>query len=69
MTLSRQRAFTSPLPGEDWSAIAQRALPDMGTEEALEHLRSWNLHLFMRQPSGRVLGADVIFTEPPQASE
>ena len=65
MTLSRSRAFTAPLPGEDFAAIAARCLPDMAEDAALEALRSWNLHLFARNPSGVVLGADVVFTEPP----
>ena len=65
MTLERARAFTTAAPGEDLAAIAARCLPDQKPEGALESLRSWNLHLFARQPSGIVLGADVIFTEPP----
>ena len=65
MTLARSRAFTSPQPGEDFAAIAARCLPDLPENEALDALRSWNLHLFARQPSGAVLGADVVFTEPP----
>ena len=35
MQLSRQRMFLTPLPGEDWEALAQRALPDEPTEAAI----------------------------------
>ncbi|MCC5887283.1 MAG: hypothetical protein JJT88_12695 [Gammaproteobacteria bacterium] len=65
MTLARSRSFTTARPGEDWPDIARRALPDLDTESALEGLKSWNLHLFLRQPGGRILGSDVIFTEAP----
>ena len=66
-SLSTARAFTAPLPGEDLAAIAARCLSDRPLEEAVDALRSWNLHLFARQPSGVVLGADVVFLEPPLA--
>lgn len=69
MTLSRSRSFTAAHPGEDWPEIALRALPDLEADAALEALKSWNLHLFMRQPGGRILGSDVIFTEAPLADE
>jgi hypothetical protein len=59
------RRFTSPLPGEDWDAIAARALPDADVSAAVQQLKSWNLHLFARIPSGKILGSDVIFLEPP----
>lgn len=64
--LSASRRFTAPLPGEDLAAIAARCLPDRTPEEGMERLQSWNLHLFARQPSGRVLGADIVFLEPPR---
>ena len=66
MTLSHQRRFTMARPDEGWPEIARRVLPETAEAEALDQLRSWNLHLFMRQPKGRILGADVIFTEPPR---
>ena len=62
---SPARAFTAPLPGEDLAAIASRCLPELDADAAMDALRSWNLHLFARQPSGKVLGADVVFLEPP----
>lgn len=67
MTLSRVRSFTTARPGEDWPDIARRALPEQEASSALEALKSWNLHLFLRQPGGRILGSDVIFTEAPLA--
>jgi hypothetical protein len=66
MSLSEQRRFVSPLPGDDWNAIAARALPGVPTAEAFARLRSWNLHLFARIPPGQILGSDVVFVEPPR---
>jgi len=66
---SAARSFTAPLPGEDLAAIARRCLPDLPVDAALDALKSWNLHLFARRPSGLVLGADVIFTEAPLPPE
>ena len=68
MELSRQRRFLTPLPGEDWDALARRALPDEPTDAAIEKLKSWNLQLFARIPPGHFLGSDVIFVEPPQGA-
>ena len=68
MGLSRQRSFVTPEPGEDWKALAQRALPNAPAEAAIEKLKSWNLHLFARMPPGSFLGSDVIFVEPPRAA-
>ena len=68
MQLSRQRRFLTPLAGEDWPALAQRALPGESTDAAVEKLKSWNLQLFARISPGQFLGSDVIFVEPPQAS-
>ena len=67
MALSEQRAFVTPLPGEDWNALALRVLPSEASEAAIEKLKSWNLHLFARMPPGSFLGSDVIFVEPPRA--
>jgi hypothetical protein len=66
MALSRQRMFLTPLPGEDWDALARRALPDEPAEAAIDKLKSWNLQLFTRIPPGQFLGSDVIFIEPPR---
>lgn len=65
MELTRQRAFLSPAPGEDWKAIAARVLPDEESQAAIEKLRGWNMHLFARNPPGEFTGSDVIFVEPP----
>ena len=64
MTITDRRNFVSPLPGEDWDALAARALPDDAPDAAIAKLKSWNLHLFARIPPGRILGSDVIFVEP-----
>ena len=65
MSLSEQRAFITPNPGEDWAAIAARALPGEASDSAVEKLKSWNIHLMARRPPGEFLGSDVIFVEPP----
>jgi hypothetical protein len=67
--VNASRRFVTPAPGEDWQAIARRALPELAPEVALERLKSWNLHLFARIPPGQILGSDVIFVEPPQHRE
>ncbi len=68
MALSRQRRFVVPEPGEDWPALARRALPQEPAAAAIEKLKSWNLQLFARIPPGEFLGSDVIFVEPPLES-
>jgi hypothetical protein len=65
MELSRQRGYTMLEVGEEWEALAARVLPDEPAPEAVQKLKSWNLHLFVRNPPGRILGSDVIFVEPP----
>lgn len=69
MNLSRQRRFDSLLPGESFEAFAARHFPDKPLAEALDDIRSWNLHIFMgRRPIGQVLGSDVVFIEGPLAA-
>lgn len=66
-TLSPQRKFIQPLPGDDFAAIAARELPDLPKAEAVEKLEGWNMHIsLMRQPAGLVTGSDIVFVEPPQ---
>lgn len=65
MEPSRQRAWTMLSRGEDWDALAARVLPGEAAAAAVQKLKSWNLHLFVRNPPGQVLGSDVIFVEPP----
>ena len=62
-----------PSEGDTWEHIAERKLA--GDDEAVGHLQSWNLHVFMRPaaPEGSpragnpILPSDVIFLEPPLA--
>jgi hypothetical protein len=69
MNLSKRREFISPEPDDDWAAIVARVLPDESPETAMSQLKSWNLHLFARQPPGEFMGSDVIFVEPPLDGE
>jgi hypothetical protein len=65
-TLSRQRRFTTPKPDETLEALAARALPDTPPDQAMDLIRSWNLHIFaLRRQPGLLLGSDVVFIEPP----
>lgn len=66
MSLSEQRQFVTPAPGEDWAGIAARVLPGEPGDAAIDKLKSWNLHLVARMPPGQFLGSDVIFVEPPR---
>ena len=64
--LSRQRRFVTPAPDETIEQLAARALPGEPLENAVDRIRSWNLHIFMlRRPAGLLLGSDVVFVEPP----
>lgn len=66
MTLSRQRRFVTPEPDETIEALAARALPDEPSQQTVDRIKSWNLHIFaMRRPAGLLLGSDVVFVEPP----
>jgi len=67
--LSEQRRFIHPEPGDDWTSLVARVLPDEEAEAAIARVKSWNLHLFARVPPGEFLGSDVIFVEPPRAGE
>ena len=67
-TLSRQRRFILPQPGDTIEAIAAREMPEIDPKTALEQLQAWNLHIFlMRRPAGLLTGCDVVFVEPPLA--
>ena len=59
------RRFLAPEPNESFQEIAVRALPDESGVTAIEKLKSWNLHIFLRRPAGQVLGSDVVFIVPP----
>jgi hypothetical protein len=66
MTLTQQRRFVSPEKDETVEALAARALPDTPLEDAVDQIKSWNLHIFaLRRPPGLLLGSDVVFVEPP----
>jgi hypothetical protein len=68
-TLSRQRRFILPVPGDTLEAIASRELPDLEAAAAMERLQAWNMHIFlMRRPAGLLTGSDVVFVEPPLAA-
>ncbi len=74
-TLSRVRRSVFPEEGDTWESIAQRELPNMDPEEAVQLLQSLNLHVFMRPAApadsprhgNPILPSDVIFVEPPLA--
>jgi hypothetical protein len=66
MTLTVQRASVSPEPDETFEQLVARVLPDEDAATALEKLKSWNLHIFLRRPSGLLLGSDIVFVEPPR---
>lgn len=69
MSLSPQRRFVTPEPEETLPELAQRVLPELSPDQALDRIRSWNFHLVsMRKPSGLLLGSDVVFVEPPAAT-
>jgi len=63
--LSRQRAFVHPQPGETFDDLATRVMASEPRESALEKLKSWNLHIFLRRPPGLLLGSDIVFLEAP----
>ena len=68
-SLSDQRSFVTPEPGEDWKEVAARVLPDTPTDAAVRTLKSWNLHLMARMPPGEFTGSDVLFVEPPRVED
>jgi len=73
-TLSTQRRFIHPKPGDTWQSIAERELAAMPAQDAVQLLQSVNLHVFMRPaaPAGSpregnpILASDIIFVEPPR---
>ena len=66
-TLSPQRGFVTPLHGETLEQLAARALPGEPTQDAMDKIKSWNLHIFAtRVPRGLFTGSDIVFTEPPR---
>ncbi len=66
MPLSPQRRFTTPAPDETLEALAARVLPDAPLAEAMDKVRSWNLHIFALRREPMILNSDVVFVEPPR---
>ncbi|MBM4384736.1 MAG: hypothetical protein FJ091_15385 [Deltaproteobacteria bacterium] len=70
-SLSHQRRWTSPQPGDTLASVAARELPTLPPDDAIRQLTSWNLHLAIRPlgnlPPGSLLGSDVVYLEPPLA--
>jgi hypothetical protein len=67
MALSVQRKFVTPGPDETIEELAARALPNEA--DAVDKIKSWNLHVFaMRRPAGLLLGSDIVFVEAPRKS-
>lgn len=60
------RRFIQPHQDDDWGSIALRSLPDVPEAEAIDLLKSWNLHLSFR-PVGVITPSDIMFIEPPAA--
>ena len=70
MALSPKRRFVTPQPDETLAALAARAMPAEPITSAIDQIKSWNMHIFaLRRPAGLLLGSDVVFVEPPQASD
>ena len=67
MELTPQRAFLSPDPADDWKKIAARVLPDEEPEAAIEKLRSWNMHLFARNPP--IIGTNTMKRKDAKPSQ
>ena len=65
VTLPPRRRFTQPHSGDDWPAIAARELPGVPEAEAVDQLKSWNLHLVFR-PVPVITPSDLVFVEAPR---
>lgn len=58
------RRFIQPLQGDSWESIANRIMADRPQADAIESLKSWNMHLSFR-PVGIITPSDIMFVEPP----
>jgi hypothetical protein len=67
MTLSPQRRFTTPRPDETLEQLAARVLPGEPLSDAMDKVKSWNLHIFALRRQPMILNSDVVFVEPPRA--
>ena len=64
--LSAHRRFVTPQTNETIEALAARALPGEPLDAAIDRIKSYNMHIFVRRrPAGLLLGSDVVFVEPP----
>ena len=67
VTPSRTRRWISPEVSDTLASVAARELPELTAADALRALQSWNLHLILRPGMpGALIGADVVWLEPPQ---
>lgn len=63
---NRSRRWIQPEPGDTLASVAARELPELPAADALRALQSWNLHLILRPGMpGVLIGADVVWLEPP----
>lgn len=68
MSLTTQRRTATLQAGETLEIFANRVLPALPIEAAIEQLKAWNLHIFLgRRPAGQIIGSDIVFIEPPVA--
>lgn len=73
LSLSIQRKSIHPLAEDDWESIVAREFSELSSDEAVEQLQSWNLHVFMRPAAPKdspragnpILPGDIIFLEAP----
>ena len=59
------RAYTTLGPGERLETLAARTLPDEPLDQAIDKIKSWNLHIFAIRKPPMLLGSDIVFVEPP----
>lgn len=64
---ARLREHAHPEPGDGWSDLARRHLPQRDEAEGVALLQSWNLHLAGRPPTVVLTPLDLVFLEAPSA--
>lgn len=62
------RRWVYPQPSDDWEKMAQRVLPELPIEAAVEKLQSWNLYLAYRPVPAEITPQDILFIEPPMTA-
>ena len=65
VSIEPRRRSMFPQSGEQWQEFAARVFPDQDLNVTVEQLKSWNLHISYRVPTGKLLPSDVVFIEPP----